>query len=229
MPAIFMQGNQKVARVILILLIIAFGGVRVEAGSKIGAHLIYMVPFGTVAKDVSRPGWGLGGDFVISLPNARNIISGVVGIEYINLLSRTVESEVAVEGVPLRYKKDTDQWYGRLHVGAQVGGLGNGFLRPFGSLNAAFVLYAINTDLIFEPSSSSEEEITEHKYDDIDAVFGYDLTLGLDLNFSENCSVEGGVKYLKSFSVPDQLGEGSVKIFPQYFQIFIGIGVPIYF
>ncbi len=55
-------------------------------------------------------------------------------------------------------------------------------------------------------------------------MFGYDITLGVDLNFSNRIALDGGVKYLKSFSVPQQLGEGSVRVHPEYFQIYIGVG-----
>jgi hypothetical protein len=32
------------------------------------------------------------------------------------------------------------------------------------------------------------------------------------------------VKYIKRLSVPQQPGEGSVYIYPQYFQTYIGVG-----
>jgi hypothetical protein len=55
-------------------------------------------------------------------------------------------------------------------------------------------------------------------------VAGYDITLGIDLNFSNTVALDGGVRYLQSFSVPQQLGQGSEKIHPQYFQVYLGIG-----
>ncbi len=196
------------------------------AGAKVSIHGIYMVPYGNDAKEVSRPGWGLGGNFIVGLPNASDIINGHFGLEYINLLSNSVDGVAEVEGIVLPYSKSTDQWYGRILLGGQVGGLGRGFFRPYIGLNAALVLYAINTDLNFKPGT--EDEFTEHKYDDIDAVFGYDITVGADLNVSDQISLDGGFKYLKSFSVPDQLGGGSVKIYPQYYQIYLGIGIAIF-
>ena len=56
-------------------------------------------------------------------------------------------------------------------------------------------------------------------------MFGYDFTLGIDLNFSNSIVVDGGVRYVKSFSVPQQLAEGSEKINPQYFQVYVGAGI----
>jgi hypothetical protein len=49
--------------------------------------------------------------------------------------------------------------------------------------------------------------------------------MGVDLNFWNKWNLEGGVRYLKSFSLPQLLGEGSEKIHPQYFQIYIGAGI----
>lgn len=37
--------------------------------------------------------------------------------------------------------------------------------------------------------------------------------------------VEIGARYLKSFDVPRQLGDGSVKISPEYLQIYSGVGI----
>ncbi len=211
---------------IILLLILFFVPHTALAGNKIAVHGIYMIPYGTDAKDVSRPGWGLGGDFIIGLPGTRDILLGVLGIEYVNLMSNSLDLATDVEGVILPYTKQTDQWYGRLRFGGQIGGLGNGFLRPYLGLNGALVIYSINTDLNFHPSSG-EQDFTEHAYDETHAVFGADITLGLDMNVSEHVSVDGGVKYLKSFGVPDQLGGSSVKIYPQYFQVCLGVGISI--
>lgn len=49
--------------------------------------------------------------------------------------------------------------------------------------------------------------------------------MGLDVNFDDGIALDGGVRYVKSFSVPEQPGEESVRIYSQYFQIYFGIGV----
>jgi hypothetical protein len=69
-----------------------------------------------------------------------------------------------------------------------------------------------------------QNEIRQSLRREGNVIFGSDITLGLDLNFSNGIALDGGVKYIKSFSVPQQLGEGSVYIYPQYFQIYIGVG-----
>jgi opacity protein-like surface antigen len=91
-------------------------------------------------------------------------------------------------------------------------------------MNVALVVYSISTDLVVEDTWTGEE-IRQNVSSETQAVVGYDITLGIDLNFSNTVALDGGIRYVKSFSVPQQLGEGSEKIHPQYFQIYLGIGV----
>lgn len=62
-----------------------------------------------------------------------------------------------------------------------------------------------------------ENEIRQNLKDKTRVIFGYDIILGLDLNFDNKWNLDGDVRYLKSFSLPQQLGDGSEKIHPQYF------------
>ena len=55
-------------------------------------------------------------------------------------------------------------------------------------------------------------------------VFGYDFNAGVTSNIAMDFA-EIGARYLKSFSVPQQLGDGSVRVSPEYFQIYFGFGV----
>ena len=86
------------------------------------------------------------------------------------------------------------------------------------------VVYSISTDLVVSDSYTGEE-IIQNVSNESHVVAGYDITLGIDLNFSNKFAIDGGVRYVKSFAVPQQLGEGSVKIYPQYFQVYLGIGI----
>ena len=47
----------------------------------------------------------------------------------------------------------------------------------------------------------------------------------MDLDIATRFNLDGGVRYVKTFNVPQQLGEGSVPINPEYFQVFLGFGV----
>ena len=193
------------------------------AGGKLGLYGVRMVPRGADAEDYSRPGWGGGVHAVVPVPQLSNVLAGVAGFEIINLLSETVEFRDRVTG--LRVEQQTNQNYWRFYIGSQIGGHGKAFFRPHAGLNVAFVLYEIGTDVVVPDDSDRENEIRQKLCSEEKTVFGYDITLGIDLNFSNKVSLDGGVRYVKSFSLPQQLGEGSEKIHPQYFQTYLGIGI----
>ncbi|MFC2094797.1 hypothetical protein ACFLSH_04125, partial [Bacteroidota bacterium] len=199
----------------VILILIIFISVTLSdivAGGKAGIYGIYMVPRGDDAKNFSEPGLGFGLHIVVPVPQLANILAGTVGFELINLLDKTIELQDSNTG--LQVDQNTNQNYYRLYIGAQVGGHGNAFFRPHAGMNIALVVYSISTDLIVSDSSTGEE-IVQNKSNNSHVVAGYDITLGLDLNFSNKFAIDGGVRYIKSFGVPQQLGEGSEKIHPQ--------------
>jgi opacity protein-like surface antigen len=187
-----------------------------------------MIPYGIDAKNYSRPGWGGGLHIVYGFEQTKNLLAGVAGIEYINLLSQSFESYDDVGGVMFPYRQETGQGYFRLYLGPELGPHGAGFFRPHAGLNIALIIYGIRTDVVVEDSNNPDNEISKNKFSDTKASFGYDLTAGLDLNFNNNVAVDIGMKYLKSFSVPQQLGStDAITIYPQYFQIYLGIGVTL--
>ena len=193
------------------------------AGGKFGIYGIHMEPDGKDAENYSRPGWGGGLHVVVPFPKLRNGVAGVAGIDVANLLSETTIFIDNVTGFVV--EQQTSQDYIRTYVGSQVGGHGNGFIRPHAGINLALVYYGIKTDVVVPDDSNRENEIRQNLRKEERWVFGYDITLGVDLNFSNKIALDGGVRYLKTFSLPQQLGENSVRIHPQYFQIYVGIGV----
>ena len=221
-----MQRNvlSKFNSYVILILIILISIIHSDAiaGGKAGVYGIYMVPRGEDAENYSRPGWGFGLHIVVPVPQLANILAGTAGLEFINLLDKTVQFRDRTTG--LLIDQNTNQNYFRLYLGAQVGGHGNGFFRPHAGMNIAMVVYGISTDLIVTDSYTGEE-IVQNVGKESHVVAGYDITLGIDLNFSNKFAIDGGVRYLKSFSVPQQLGENSEKIHPQYFQIYLGVGL----
>ncbi|MEE9553917.1 MAG: hypothetical protein V3W18_06425 [candidate division Zixibacteria bacterium] len=205
----------------LVILCVAFSDAI--AGGKVGIYGIRMTPSGKDAENYSRPGWGGGFHVVVPVPQLRNGVAGVAGIDIANLLSETTEYIDGITG--FRVEQQTSQDYVRTYIGSQVGGHGNGFIRPHAGINLALVYYGIKTDVVVPDDSDRENEIRQNLSKENHWVFGYDITLGVDLNFSNKIALDGGVRYLKTFSLPQQLGENSVKIHPQYFQVYIGIGV----
>jgi hypothetical protein len=181
-----------------------------------------MVPRGEDAENYSQPGLGFGLHIVVPVPQLANILAGTAGLEFINLLDKTIDLRDRTTGLWVEQK--TSQNYFRLFIGGQVGGHGNAFFRPHAGMNVALVVYSISTDLVVS-DSWDEDEIIQNVSNESHVVAGYDITLGIDLNFSNKFAIDGGVRYVKSFSVPQQLGAGSVKIHPQYFQVYLGIGL----
>jgi hypothetical protein len=193
-------------------------------GDRVMVYGVRMIPFGDDATTYSRAGYGAGGQIVIPVPALLDIFAGVGGIEYVNLLSKTVSFRDYQTG--LRVDQETSQGNLRLYIGGQVGGHGNGFLRPHAGGNLSVTYCSFVIDVVVPDDYNREQEIRQNLRNEGRWVLGYDMTFGLDLNF-KTFSADGGVRYVKSFSVPEQLGDGSVHIYPNYFQVYIGVGIPI--
>jgi opacity protein-like surface antigen len=207
----------------VIILILIIGYSQAEAGGKLSLYGLRMVPDRDDAEEFSRAGWGAGLRVVGPVPQLGNFLAGVAGLEYVNLLDKTTEFRDHLTG--LRIEQQTNQYYARFYIGSQIGGHGNGFIRPHAGVSLALITYGISTDVVIPDDSDRENEIRQDLDSENHWVGGYDITLGVDLNFNNKFNLDGGVRYLKSFAVPQQLGDRSVTVHPQYFQIYIGIGV----
>ncbi len=206
-----------------IVIAVLLGIADAPAGGKVSIYGVRMVPYLADAETYSRAGWGGGLRVVLPVPQIFNLFAGTAGFEVVNLLSHSETFWDRTTG--LQVDQETDQNYLRLYLGGQVGGHGNGFLRPHAGVNIALVYYSITTDNVVPDTYNPGNEIRQNLRNEGNVVFGYDLTLGLDLNFSNKLALDGGVRYLKSFAVPQQLGEGSVKVYPQYVQIYLEVGI----
>ena len=206
----------------LVFLISLFAFSPAGAAGKVGLYGIYMEPYGDDAKDYSRPGWGGGGRIVYPLPEVYQLLAGTAGLEFVNLMNETKKFKDSVTG--LRTEQQTSQNYGRLYLGAEIGPHGGGFLRPYLGTNIAWSFYWIDTDVVIPDDSFRENEIRQDLESEWSHAFGWDVTLGADLNFSNRFPVDVGVRFIKSFDVPQQLGDDSEKIHPEYFQVFLGVG-----
>lgn len=191
------------------------------AGGKLGVYILNMSPNGADAEDYSDNSWGGALHVVAPIPAVHSFLAGTGGIEVSNFMRETVEFRDRVTG--LRVEQQTSQDYVRAYVGGRAGGHGNGFVRPFAGLNVAVVHYSISTDVVVPDDSDRENEIRQNLRSKGKTVFGYDLSLGADLNFSNKIAVEGGVRYMKSFGLTQQLGEDAKKVSPEYFQVYLGI------
>ena len=194
------------------------------AGNRVLVYGIREVPFGTDATKYGRAGYGVGGQIIVPVPALRNLFAAVGGVDYVSLLSST--TTVTDPQTLLRVDQETSQGILRIYVGGQIGAHGDGLLRPHAGLSIGLTSYTYTIDVVVPDDYRREQEIRQSLKDESRWVFGYDLSLGLDVNFRA-VSVDGGVRYVKSFSVPAQLGAGSERIYPNYFQIYIGVGIPL--
>ena len=183
-----------------------------------------MEPENRDAQTYSRPGWGGALVVVGSLPSWPNWIAGRFGLEAVNLLSDTTER--VDSQTLLRTEIHKDQYVSRLYLGPELGPRGRGFLQPYAGVHGALMLYTISTTLTIPNDADPENVIQQDLGGDSNLRFGYDVELGVDWNISNKVVVGGGVRYAKSFGVPQQLEEtGSVTVHPDYVQAFLTLGV----
>lgn len=206
----------------LLLLLVLLGTPSIYAGGKLGIYGLRQVPDGDDAEDYSKAGWGGGIHFVAPLPQVHNVFAFVGGLEVTNLMNKTIVFYDPYFGDDV--EQQTDQNIFRVFLGGQIGGHGNGFIRPHAGINLSMSIYNIRTDAVIK-DDNNENEIRNELFEDTEVSVGSDITVGCDLNFSNGITLDGGVRYLKSFSVPQQLGGQSEKIHPQYFQVYLGVGV----
>ncbi|MFH1845376.1 MAG: hypothetical protein ABIF77_19500 [bacterium] len=207
----------------LIVFLVAAPAAR--AAGKVGLYGLYMEPHNNDAEDYSNAGWGGGVRLVVPAPVLGEAVAGVIGFEVINLLAEVVE--VRDRYSPIRYDLHTNQNYFRFYFGGEIGGHGPAFFRPYAGLKVALVVYSIDSYLEIPDDYDPDNSVRQDLDSDTEANFGYDLTLGADLQVSKQICIDGGVRYVKSFGVPQQLRYDAIEIHPDYFQIFLGIGISL--
>ncbi len=186
---------------------------------------VRMDPSDVDARRFARPGWGGSLELVAPLPSTQQLVAGVFGLDFVNLLSRTVKFQDAV--TLLRVEQQTEQHYARLYAGGQFGSHSHGLLRPYAGANLALVLYGISTDVVVPDSHDRENEIRQNLRDEEKAAFGWDVNAGLDVRPSRHFSLDAGVRWLHAYGVPQQLGDGAITIQPSYFQYKVGVAIPL--
>ncbi|MCC6649766.1 MAG: outer membrane beta-barrel protein [Candidatus Eisenbacteria bacterium] len=214
---------RRLTAAMLVMAALSVAAAPANAQGKVQGFFIKMDPYGSVSKQYSRPGYGGGLEVVGALPGTAKLVAAVGGLEVVNLLSTKTTFQDAV--TLLRVEQQTSQNYGRLYVGGQMGSHSSGFLRPYVGANVALVWYGISTDVVIPDDRNRENEIRQHLRDENEVAFGWDANAGVDLNFNDKWSVDVGVRYLHSYGLPQQLGEGSLSIAPEYFQFRVGVGM----
>lgn len=220
----FPEAVVRFTRVFLVLATSLTLTTPVLAAPRVIIHGLRQDPTDKAAKDYSKPGWGLGLQLSYPLPGAGQMLAVTGGLDAVNLLSATKKFQDPLTG--LRIEQQTSQNYGRFFVGAELGPHGNGFLRPYAGTDVAVVLYNISTDVVIPDDRDRENDINQNLRSETEAAFGWSATAGLNLNFGR-WGLDGGVRYLKQYGVPQQLGDGAVTVQPSYLQYRVGASIEL--
>jgi hypothetical protein len=202
----------------LLLLLVAVPALA--AKPRFGLYLSRLDPSDAAARDYAKPGWGGGVDVSWPLNGTQGLLSGIGGLELNSLYSNVKKFQDQTTG--LRVEQHTDQIYGRIFLGGELGPHGNGFLEPYANLAISGVYYGINTSVVVPDDSNRENDINQHLGGKNEFAFGWSAGTGMHLNFGV-WGIDGGVRFLKQYGVPQQLGDGAVTIQPSYLQSRLGV------
>ena len=187
-------------------------------------YVLRMDPADANARDFAKPGWGGGADVSLPLPGTGGLLAVVGGVEAASLLSKVKNFQDQLTG--LRVEQHTNQSYGRLFVGGELGPHGNGSLKPYANLAIAMVFYGISTNVVVPDDINRQYSINQLLSEQNEVAFGWSAGTGMNLDFGR-WGIDGGVRYLKQYGVPQQLGDGAVTIQPSYLQYRLGVSLAI--
>jgi hypothetical protein len=205
------------------LALCAFALPALAATPRFSLYGMIMDPTDQAARDFSDPGWGGGVDVSWPVHGTEGMLSVIGGLEAASLYS-SVKTFHDQSG--LRIEQHTDQVYGRVFLGGELGPHGNGTIQPYGNLAVALVIYGISTDVVIPDDTNAQNAINQHLSDHNEAAFGWSAGGGVNFFFGK-WGIDGGVRFLKQYGLPQQLGVGAVTIQPSYFQYRLGVSIPI--
>ena len=183
-------------------------------------YVLRMDPSDANARDYAKPGYGAGIDLSVPLGGTEGMVAVIMGLEGASLLSSVKKFQDPLTG--LRVEQHTDQFYGRLFLGGELGPHGNGFLQPYANLAIGLVFYGIGTNVVVPDDSNRQNDINQVLSQQNEVAFGWSAGTGTNLNFGK-WGIDGGVRFLKQYGVPQQLGDGAVTVQPAYLQYRLGV------
>jgi hypothetical protein len=188
-------------------------------------YLLGRFPSGPEAEDHSGDGVGIGFCAVSPSHRVAKLFAVVVGADWAELDSK--DRDLDWRDYDARTRQVTTQHYARIYFGGEIGGHGHGFLRPHAGVNFAVIGYWIYTRLQEWNYETSDWETFRPKKLNFRPTLGYDFSLGLEFNFRDKWMIDLGLRTLRSLFVPLQLGTDAVTIYPQYGEVYLGVGFPI--
>jgi len=202
------------------LLLLFVATPALAATPRWGFYVNRLDPSDRVARDFAKPGWGGGVDVSWPFEGTQGMMSVIAGLEATSLLSKVKTFQDQLTG--LRIEQHTDQVYGRFYVGGELGPHGNGFFEPYANLALALVVYGIDVNVVIPDDSGRQNDINQHLRSQTEAAFGWSAGTGVHLNLGR-WGLDGGVRFLKQYGVPQQLGDGAVTVQPAYIQSRLGV------
>ena len=193
--------------------------------AKAELYVLGRFPSGPEAEDHSGEGFGIGGCIVSPSHRLAKLFAVVGGADWAELEAKSRDLDWRDYNAHTR--QITTQHYARLYVGGEIGGHGHGFLRPHAGVNFAIIGYWIYTRLQEWDYETEGWETFRPQRLTFRPSLGYDLSMGLEFNFRDKWMIDLGLRTLRSLFVPLQLGDDAVTIYPQYGEIYLGVGFPI--
>ena len=204
----------------VLLALAATAPARARDGTpRVALYAMRIDPGAPLKQGAWNSGYGGGADVTWPIPRLQGLFALFGGAECSSLHSGV--STVLDTASGERAEHHMDQLYGRFFIGGELGPHGEGTLEPYANLALSMIAYGYFDDVQVTAGTASRELlISQHE-----VGVGWSAGAGVNMNFSR-FGVTGGVRYLRQFGTPRQLGNDAVWIEPAYMQYRIGVTVP---
>jgi opacity protein-like surface antigen len=190
----------------------------------LAVQFIGMTPRGKDADLYGENGFGVGFRLIAPFSRTMGHAAGVVGLEFVGMKN---QGTIYFDPVTMtNYETQTNQYFGRVSLGLEIGSHGRGLLRPHVGADAALDFYGISTDFVTADRPSGGASTQQRSEGEQHAAFGYAAGAGLDVNPWNTVSFDVGARWVQSFNVPP-LDYGVGKVHTQYLQIYLGVGLAL--
>lgn len=204
----------------LLLALLALPAGAASPPPRVSLYAMRMDAGAPLQRGVLNSGYGGGADVSWPVPRSQGLLALFGGAEGASLLSRTSTFVDTASGD--RAEHHLDQLYGRFFVGAELGPHGSGTLEPYANFAFSTVVYGFFDDVQLTAASGAHDELLVAQHE---VGVGWAAGAGVNLDF-RRFGVTGGVRYLRQFGTPRQLGNGTVAIQPAYMQYRLGVTMP---
>ncbi len=187
---------------------------------RLAGYLMRIEPYQDDAEKFSKATLGGGFQVIVAAPRPYHYVAGVFGLEGARLQNQKIYMIDRLTG--LQAEQITNHDYFRIFLGPRFGPQGRGFFHPYIGANVAVAFYSIDSDLVVHDDYDRTKEIRQSIERQEEAVIGYDINLGLELNFQQKFFIDVGGRYVQNLDVEQQVGEVKEMIKPTYIEVYLG-------